>query len=193
MASSHTIVSDPFTVTFIRVKAHQLCRRSDFSRSDHDELQQGMRLYLLEKAHLFDPERGNIEAFVTNALKTWVAMELRYRNRGKRSESYRAVSLERTPVECEGDVTCLGAVLLEADGNRRTQVDPVSPVELFELHEAIDRAMAHLGPQDQALVTSVVENGITATAQALGVSWRQVANALARIRRDFEKAGLGPN
>jgi excisionase family DNA binding protein len=32
------------------------------------ELRQGMRLYLLEKAHLFDPERGNLEAFVTHTI-----------------------------------------------------------------------------------------------------------------------------
>lgn len=191
MASSHTIVSAPFTVTLISFKAAQLCRRSDFSRSDREDLEQAMRLYLLEKARLFDPARGNLEAFVTNALKTWVAMELRYRTRDKRSESYRAVSLEGTPVECEGDVTCLGAVLLEEDGNRRTQVDSISPPEQFELREAIDHVMSSLDPKDQALVASVAANGITATAKAMGVSWRQVANALARIRGEFEKAGLG--
>jgi len=150
-----------------------------------------MRLYLFQKAHLFDPTRGNIEAFVTNALKTWVAMELRYRKRGKRSESYRAVSLEGTPVECEGDVTCLGAVLLEEDGSRRLQVQTISPTEQFELREAINHVMVNLAPQDRELITSVVANGITATARALGVSWRQVANAMARIRCEFEKAGLG--
>ncbi len=193
MASSHTIVSDPFTITIIRIKAGQLCRRSDFSRSDYDELRQAMLLYLLEKAHLFDPARGNLEAFVTNAIKTWVAMELRYRNRDKRSESFRAVSLERTPVECEGDVTSLGAVLVEDDGNRLTLANPASPAELFELRDALNHVMAQLSPQDRALVASVVEHGVTATAKALGVSWRQVANAIARIRGEFEKAGLGAN
>jgi len=191
MASSQFIVSDPFTVNFISFKARQLCRRSDFSRSDRPDLEQEMRLYLFQKAHLFDPTRGNIEAFVTNALKTWVAMELRYRKRGKRSESYRAVSLEGTPVECEGDVTCLGAVLLEEDGSRRLQVQTISPTEQFELREAINHVMVNLAPQDRELITSVVANGITATARALGVSWRQVANAMARIRCEFEKAGLG--
>lgn len=191
MASSQLIVSSPFAVSLISFKAAQLCRRSDFSRSDREDLEQAMRLYLLEKAHLFDPARGNLEAFVTNALKTWVAMELRYRKRDKRSESYRSASLEGTPVECDGEVTFLGAVLLEDDGNRLTQVAPISASEQFELREAIDHVMANLDPDDQALVTSVVESGITATAKALGVSWRQVANAMVRIRGEFEKAGLG--
>lgn len=193
MASSHTIVSDPFTVTFIRIKARQLCRRSDFSRSDYDELRQGMRLYLLEKAHLFDPARGNVEAFVTNLLKCWVAMELRYRNRGKRSETFKAVSLERTPVDCEGDVTILGAVLIEDDGLRIKLADPITPAEQFELRESIEHVLRQIDPGDRALLASVVEHGVTATAEALGVSWRQVANALARIRCQFEKAGITPN
>lgn len=192
MTANPNVLSTPFTLCIIRYKAGQLCRRSDFSRSDFDELCQGMLLYLLEKAHLFDPERGNLEAFVTNALKTWVAMELRYRNRGKRSESFKAVSLEGTPVQCEGDVTCLGAVLLEADRNRRLQADPLSAIEQFEQREAIEHVMANLSADDRALVASVVESGVTATARMLGISWRQVANALGRIRRVFEKAGLGP-
>ncbi len=191
--SVRDIVAQPFTVALIGFKARQLCQRTDFSRSDFDELCQGMLLYLVQKAHLFDAQRGNLEAFVTHALKTWVAMELRYRKRGKRCETYKAVSLEGTPVECEGDVTCLGAVLLEEDGYRRTQVHPVSPTEQFELREAIEHVMGRLDPKDQVLVARVVANGITATAKELGVSWRQVASALARIRGDFEKAGLGAN
>jgi len=193
MAESHDVVSDPFTVTLIRIKARQLCRRSDFSRSDYDDLRQDMRLYLLEKGHLFDPARGNIEAFVTNALRTWVAMRLRYRNREKRRESYKVVSLERTRVECDGDTTTLGAVLLEEDGRRLTQAYPISAVERFELREAIEHAMQGLEPDDRALLIQVAEHGITSTAKSLGVSWRQVDNAMTRIRALFKKAGLGPN
>jgi len=193
MAESHEIVSDPFTVTLIDIKAHQLCRRSDFSQSDYDDLRQDMRLHLLEKAHLFDPARGNIEAFVTSALKTWAAMRLRYRKRQKRSEEYKAVSLEGTPVECDGDITTLGAVLLEGDGRRLTRTYPISPVEHFELREAIEHAMQGLSPEDRALLAEVTEHGITATAKSRGISWRQVNNAMVRIRRHFERAGLGPN
>jgi len=193
MADSHDVVSDPFTVTLIRIKARQLCRRSDFSRSDYDDLQQDMRLYLLEKAHLFDPDRGNIEAFVTKALRTWVAMRLRYRKREKRRESYKAVSLERTPVEYEGGITSLGAVLLEEDGRRLTRTYPISEIEQFELREAIEHAMGSLEPGDRAMLTHVAEHGVANAARTFGVSRRQVSNAIARARAQFEKAGLGSN
>jgi RNA polymerase sigma-70 factor (ECF subfamily) len=193
IAHKQPIISDPFTITLIRIKAKQLCRRSDFSRSDCEDLQQAMRLYVLEKARLFDPARGNLEAFVTNAIKSWVAMELRYRNREKRSESFRAISLDSTPVTCDGDVTSLSAVLLEEDGDRRNQLDSASSQEQFELREALARVIGNLDPEDRALLACVAEKGVRATARELGISWRQVANALNRIRQECESAGLGAN
>lgn len=193
MAERRDIVSDPFTVALIRIKARQLCRRSDFSRSDYDDIRQSMGLYLLEKAHLFDPVRGNLEAFVTNAINTWVGMELRYRERDKRRESYKAVSLEGTPVECNGDVTTLGQVLLEEDGRRLTQTDPQSPIEQLELREAVQHAMQNVQPKDRAILIHAAEHGVASAARAFGQSRRQVLNTLARARIHFEKAGLGPS
>lgn len=186
-----SIVSDPFTVSFIRMKARQLCRRSDFSSSDCDDVQQSMRVYLLEKVHLFDPARGNLQAFVTHAIKTWMAMELRYRNRMKRRESLKAVSLERTRVECDGDTTTLGAVLLEEDGRRLTQTEHLSSLEQVEVREAVQHAMGNLQPQDRAIVLHVAEHDVASAARAFGLSRRQILNAMARARVHFEKAGLG--
>jgi RNA polymerase sigma factor (sigma-70 family) len=191
--SREAIVSDSFTVTLIRIKARQLCRRSDFSRSDLDDLQQEMRLYLLEKAHLFDPVRGNLEAFVTRTVGTWVAMQLRYRSRTKRRESFKALSLERTPVEYEGGITSLGAVLLEEDGQRLSRTYPISDVEQFELREAMARALQNLTSEDRAIIVHVAEHGVASAAREFGVSRRQVLNAMARARESFEKSGLGPN
>jgi RNA polymerase sigma factor (sigma-70 family) len=191
MASSHDIVSDPFTVTFIRVKAGQLIKRSDFSSSDFDELQQDMRLYLLEKAHLFDPDRGNLESFVTKAVNSCVGMMLRHQDCLKRREDKKAVSLERTMVEHEGEISELGYVLLEDDGQRRTRAYPRSDFAHFELNEAVEHVMAKLDPDDRDLLLSIAEHGLKETARRRGVSWRQVTNARDRLRKEFEKAGLG--
>jgi len=190
MAECRDIVSDPFTVTLIKIKANQLCRRADFSRSDYDDLRQDMRMYLLEKAHLFDPQRGNLEAFVISVLKTWAAMRLRHRKRQKRHEGNNSVSLEGTAVECEGENIPLGATMLEEDGQRRTQAYPISEIEHMELREAIDHAMQGISPEDQAFLMQVAEQGARATARSMGVSWKSVHNRVARLRGHFEKAGL---
>jgi len=188
---SQDIVLNPFTVTFIRVKAAQLIKRSDFSSSDFDDLQQDMRLYLLEKARLFDPERGNIESFVTKTVNSCVGMLLRRQDCRKRCEDKKAVSLERTMVEHEDEITDLGHVLLEDDGQRRRRVYPKSDFEHFELNEAVAHVMAKLDPDDRDLLLSTAEHGLKETARRRGVSWRQVTNARERLRKEFEKAGLG--
>ena len=191
MASSHDIVSHPFAATFIRIKARQLCRRSDFSRSDFDDLQQEMRLYLLEKAHLFDPERGNIESFITKILKTWVGMRLRYQDRQKRRDSHKTASLERTTVECDGVITTLGSALLEDDGQRLTETDSPSPLERMEQRDALMTVIEKLDPDDRQVWMHVAEHGARSAVRSLGVSRRHIEKVMDRVRQHCEDAGLG--
>lgn len=191
MAIRHDVVTHPFTIDFIRIKARQLCRRSDVSRSDHDEMQQEMRLYLWKKAHLFDPSRGNIEAFVTTAINSWVGMQLRRLERLKRRGEAGALSLERTSIENEGDVTSLGSVLTDADRDRRTGATSPDPIASHDLQDALDHALHHLTSRERSLLAYVADHGVSAAARKQNVSRRQIYNALARMRSRFEDAGLG--
>jgi RNA polymerase sigma factor (sigma-70 family) len=190
MASSHDIVSHPFAVTFIRIKARQLCRRCDFSRSDYDDLRQAMRLYLLQKAHLFDAERGNLESFITKTLKTWVAMRLRYQDREKRRDVHKTASLERTTVECDGEITRLGAALIEEDGQRLAQTQPLSSLDRLELRDALATVIKKLAPEDRKVLAHVAEYGARSAVRSLGVSRRRVEKVMARVRELCESAGL---
>jgi len=190
MAERYEIVAHPFTVAHIEIKAQQLCRRADFSKSDFDDLCQDMRIYLMEKSHLLDPDRGCLEAFVTKTIKTWVAMRLRYHKRTRRNGSHMAISLEGTLVVYQGEIKSLGAVLLEEDGHRLTRIAPMSAMDRLELRDALDVAMQHLTANERALLHEVAENGIEPTAKSRGVSTRQIGNSLARIRQRIEKTGI---
>lgn len=191
MTVRHAVVTHPFTINFIQIKAGQLCRRSDFSRSDSEELQQGMLLYLWKKAHLFDPARGNIEAFVTNALTSWVGMELRRRARFKRRCDYQAVSVERTTIECDGDMDTLQSVIREADLQRRTQQSGLSSIDMIDLREAIAQGMSRLSARERALLLHVAEHGVASAARKGRVQRRKIDEAIAAMRSRFEDAGLG--
>ncbi len=191
MAERYDVVSNPFTITLIRIKAAQLCRRSDFSRSDRDDLQQEMELYLLRKAHLFDSERGNIEAFVITSINSWVGMTLRFRARDKRRPGLYAVSLEGTEIENDGDTVSLAGILSQADHERRSQRSGLSPSELLDLQDAIQCAFSALSLDEQQLLTHVSEHGVASAARKRHVSRRQIDNAIARMRVRFENAGLG--
>jgi len=196
MAESHSIVSEPFARTLIKVKAAQLCRRSDFSRSDYDDLRQGMVVYLLEKSHLFDPSRGTLEAFVTNALNTWVKMELRFRARTKRRGNLDALSLDTAAIEFNGETDTLDAIVGEADQQRRTHSSSTSSVEAIDLADAVDYAMSRLSDDERDLLRHVAEHGVLGAARewsrrsGASVSRRQIEKAVARMRHRFEDAGL---
>jgi len=185
------IASDPFTSTFIRVKAHQLCLRDDFEESECHDLQQSMRLHLMKQARFFNPKRGNVEAFVTRIVTSWVVSELRYRGSPKRMDTFTGISLDEESAELDGQKVARGEVLLEEDGQRRRQRYPLSSLEHVELRDAVECAMRNLRPEDRALLTSVAENGIRGTATAMGVTWRQVKKTLKRLRPHFVK--IHPN
>ncbi len=196
MAKGHDVVSHPFTAPFIRIKAAQLCRRRDFSPSDREDLRQGMYLYLLEKQRLFDPTRGNVEAFVTKLVNTWVGMTLRYRGRAKRLGNVMTVTLERTYIEVDGDKEPLANVIAPADQARRTGQPQASPLERMEIAEATGHAFAQLGPEERRLLVHVGDHGVSATArdwhrlEGGPVSRRHIDERLARMKRRFENAGL---
>lgn len=191
MANSHDIVSHPFTASLIKRKAAQLCRRTDFSRSDSEDLQQEMALYLLEKARLFDAERGNLEAFVTTAINSWVAMHLRHRAREKRRDGFRAVSLEATMIEHDGEADTLGSVVSEADLRRRTRGSGASPLDMVNLRDEARAVLAALAPDERALLAVVADHGPAGAARRLDLSRRKVEGALARMRARFEDKELG--
>ena len=197
MADRHTVVSDPFTAKLIRIKAAQLCRRSDFSRSDYDDLRQGMVAYLIEKAHFFDPDRGNIESFVTTAINTFVRMELRFRSQEKRSGNLVAVSLEQTEVGGRDRATALRDAAGERDGCRRTATVTPDAFESVDLTDAVGHAMSRLRAEDRDLVEHVAQHGWSSASREwtrrMGrpICRRWIERRLASLRSAFEDAGLG--
>jgi RNA polymerase sigma factor (sigma-70 family) len=192
MASSHPVVSHPYAATLIRIKAKQLCRRTDFTRCQVEDLQQSMWAYLVEKATLYDPDRGNIEAFITNLINTWVAMELRHRGREKRRLAHRNISLDSTMIEHDGDRVPMGSVLGETDLLRRLGRAPGSESDRFEIREAIAQAIKKLSPDQQALLADVVESGVASAAKHRDISPSTVRRRLSEMRDIFGDAGLGP-
>lgn len=62
----------------------------------------------------------------------------------------------------------------------------------LEYREAFDHAIRALCPEDRRIAGLVAEHGMTHAAREVGVSWRQIDNALARMRAVFEEAGFDP-
>lgn len=190
MAESHPVVSHPYAATLIRIKARQLCRRTDFTRSEVEDLQHSMWAYLIEKAPLYDPKRGNIEAFITTLVTTWVAQELRRRSREKRRQAHYNASLDTTMIEQEGDQVPLGKTLDEADLLRRLGRHPESQTDRLVVREAILHAVKRLSAEQQELLADVLDSDISTAAERHGVSPSTVRRWLNKMREVFRDAGF---
>lgn len=67
------------------------------------------------------------------------------------------------------------------------------PMLDLEFREAFDHVMRTLSPEERRLASLVAERGLTHAARELSTSWRQIMNALVRMREVFEVAGFGPD
>ena len=81
--------------------------------------------------------------------------------------------------------------LSEADLGRRTGRSPADgSVEQRERANAVRRALASLPPELQGICVLLADGTEAGITRELGISRRQVRNAVECIRRRFETAGL---
>ena len=179
-----------YAQSLIRSKAKQLSRKPGFSRTDEDDITQELTMYLLERAHLFDPNRASANTFAERVIRSKVAMLLRDRRRQKRASGFAASSLEGTGARSDEDADSLRDMLTEVDLHRRLGT-AASDQNQVELTAAVEEALSSLPAEDREICRQIIEGTMTSIARDLGVSRRQIRNAIARIRRHFEAASLG--
>ena len=187
---AHHAVLTGYAQSVIRFKARQLSTKAGFSQTDEDDITQELTLYLLERAHLFDPNRASANTFAERVIRSKVAMQLRDRRRKKRAAGFTAQSLERTRALSDEDSGFLRDMLTEGDLYRRLGT-AASDQNQVELTAAVEEALSSLPAEDREICRQIIEGTMTSIARDLGVSRRQIRNAIARIRRHFEAASLG--
>ena len=180
-----------YAKSLIRFKARQLARRSGFSRSDEDDLEQELWLALLDKADQFDPQRASLDTFIDRVVNTSIRMILRERNRQKRANGFRAASLGGTISQKGGRPEPLSATLGEADRCRHTGRVPNDDVARKERGDAVDHALEAMPGDLRDICRRVMGGSIASAARELQTSRRQIRNALAESRPWLERAGFG--
>lgn len=186
-----TFLND-YARTIIRVKAKQLVRRPEFSKSDREDVEQELFLYLLARSSQFDSDRGSVNTFISRVVSTAVAMLVRERRRIKRNggDGVEVESLEKMAEQSDGTVAPLWATLTRADACRRNGSDPLSDAEEFELVEGVASAMDSLPPELQAICKLLLTQNKAEVKRKLNMSRRSFDAAINEIRDRFTEAGL---
>ena len=185
------IVFTEYAKTCIRVKARQLAKRSEFRRSDEDDLQQELWLALLKKAHRFDSHRGSSNTFVDRVLNNAAGMMVRHPYRKKRAPEQKAISIERFKIsDADGTKDRLENFLSNADLSRRTGANDRDEYVCYDDAKAISHALSEMPEEMRDVCRHMMGGSISAAARDLGMSRRRIREALQSARPYFEQAGF---
>ncbi len=187
----HEALATDYVKQLLRVKARQLTHKFGFNRSDQEDLEQDLTTHVLKQFHHFDPSRACVNTFVARIVDSAVAMILRDRWRIKRAAGIHAISLERTHVDGNGRKrTTLAAAVHEADLRRRCGGRVQDDQGQADLSADFERILAGIAPLHRQIALRLMNATETAIAHDLGISRRQVRNAVAAIREHFKQAGF---
>ena len=184
------LVTHEYAQTCIRVKARQLCRRSDFGRSERRDIEQELWLRLLAQAEHFDPARSALNTFIDRVVNSAAASLVRARECEKRADGFLAKSLENLFSVQAKRKKSLRSCLSPDDRLRHTFTSAKSDLDYLADDEAFAAALAAM-PDDVRDLCVRVMDGTTPTqvARQLGLSRRQVRRLLDVARVHLEQAG----
>ena len=181
---------DGHTERLIQFKARQLSRRSDFTPSDEDDLQQELWVYLLARIHHFDPERGSLRTFVSQVVNSAVATILRNRQRQKRTMGQAVQSLDSTTLETGGEMLTAAQAVSPDDLQRRVGSNPRDRAELDEDIEAVHVALARMPEPARRVAGQLMSGEDVSVTRECGLSRRQASLAKQAIQEALEQTGF---
>lgn len=190
-ADAQSVVVTAYANACIKFKARQLSRRSEFRRSDEEDLRQDLWLALLTKADRFDPQRASLNTFVDRVLNTAVAMILRRPYRQKRAPGQTALSLNGVTMSANGEgEEPLANLISDADLARRTGAAESDEIAQHDDAEAFAYAIDAMPDDVRDVCRQVTGGSISSAARELGITRHQVRAALGAARPYFERAGF---
>ena len=188
MESPHARDADlpAYARSLIRYKARQLVRQRGFLRREEEDLRSELTVRLLVELHRYDESRGSPSTFFGRVIETAAGMIARERRRLKRGGGSLPVSLDQATATVDEEPVSLASRLTPLDAARRLGLVPAAPFPAATVQAAI----ASLSPEDQAVCRALMTGTLSSAARQLGISRRQIRNAIKRIRKALEEAGF---
>jgi hypothetical protein len=182
-------VLNPKVSALIRYKAKGLAKSKGFSRSDEPDIEQDLRLLLLQKAARFDSSRASIETFASRVIENAVK-SMRRNVQLQKCDCRKKVSLDAEVYDSAGKPSSVSQSADEFAGRRHTGQRRRSRAELSQLKLDVADANKRLSPalRDMAALLSHVSP--FAAAGVMSISRRQAAVYVDTLRECYEERGL---
>ncbi|WP_146439862.1 sigma factor [Crateriforma conspicua] len=167
--------------------AHNISARSELQELDVEDIQQELLVHVIERVEHFDPDLGTELAFLTQIIRTGVAMLLR------KSSRQRSNPPEGTDVCHLSDFVDGPSLKSEQrivgmsieDGDRRRHLSSRDPLAELELSDAIEERIATLPDDLQPIAGQLMTSNKKETAATFGLSRRKFSEAMKAITEHF--------
>lgn len=177
---SHTGLNG-YASSLIKFKARQLSRRSGFSRTDRDDIEQDLWTDLLERLPRYDPAQASLNTFVARVIEHKVVSLLRFHLAERRSHVREEFSLNDTVVDSDGHEIEQQTTLNESAIDTRARDD---------LQRDVADVLARLPDELRAAALELAFGTPNAARGNLGISRRAMTRAMDELRESFRDAGL---
>ena len=173
----------------IHHKTRQLIGTAGFTKDDVEDLEQEMRLDLLERLPKFDLSKGTYNTFVSRLVERKICNLIRHRTQEMRDFRCEEGSIHDV-VKC-GDEKVEHIETITQDEHDFRWGKYSRPAEdRMDLRLDISMVLPKLPPKLRKPAELLQIMSITAAARKLGIPRSTLYDRIARLRRIFEKVGL---
>jgi RNA polymerase sigma-70 factor (ECF subfamily) len=183
---------DSVAKDIIHRKARYLRRRGGFSRNDLPDLEQELSRHLLKRTPAFDPHKADWAVFAAAVVTAWGANLLRARYAAKRDYRRNQALPARTEAS-EGERREPVEMLRQHEHDARLGRHRPSEQEQLELKLDVQEALQRLPEDLRSIAERLQHISIAELAHELGMPRTTLYELIERIRRRFQKMGLGKN
>ena len=181
---------DPYAAKLIRYKARQLVRRSEFSQSDQEDIEQEIVLDLLYRLPRYDPRRAQRNTFIARIIEHKVAALIDYRRAAKRDFLREGASLNRDIADGEGRTTDAIQTVDQETYLRRLGIPFRPQRDEVDLRLDLESALQRLPEDLRSLCEMLRSMSVQEIATAVGIPRPSVYDAIKRVKARLVEEGF---
>ncbi len=174
----------------IRHRAFQVSCCRGFSESDRDDLEQDLRIAIMQSLHMFDPSRGHWNVFVFTIVEREILDRFTPGQIRERTRAMETDSLSTLVAGPDQEETSLAQLVLPEDLSRLNGQPHRHHTATTDLTEDVAVVIDHLPPEQATLAMQLMELSPSELARELKVPRSTLRDAIKELRESFMRWGV---
>jgi RNA polymerase sigma-70 factor (ECF subfamily) len=182
-------ISD-YAAETIHHKARQLVGTAGFTEGDIEDIEQELRLDLLERLPRFNPAKATQKTFVARVVERRISTLIRYRTQEGRDHRRLTCSLSENIVDADGELTERASTISHDAADIRMHRRTRSREEESQLRDDVSIVLTRLPRGQRMIAEQLKTEPFIRAAKSLGRARPSLYDARKKMQVVFEEAGL---